>query len=108
MNYKELLDGIKDKSESGHLITIPENKHYRRFCGFVHFMPTTRAQCVKHLYQIKRGYDDLLMCGQWHPVEQFLNEFGYSGVYSLTKSGYMCRLLNISDYRGALKKKFDI
>lgn len=91
------------------LIEVGERSHYGSLVGKVVFMPTTKVQAQKHIKCINQGFfENLLMCGQWHSVEEFLNEFGFNGEYKLTKSGTMCRIQNTGDYVKALKMKFGI
>jgi|SRR5690606_1310064 len=108
LNINQINNIINDQHTS-ELITVSPRGHYSSFLGKIIFMPTTKAQAVKQIRHINNvGYDNLLMVGEYRSVEKFLNEFGFSGQYTLTKSRTMCRLENISDYVSALKNKFDI
>lgn len=92
------------------LSTYKPGEHYSIALGRLTFMPTTKAQAIRHISHIKnKGFHNLLMCGEWNSVEVFLNKHGFKGSYNLTKSGTMCRLDNMtSDYVSALKKEFNL
>lgn len=110
MNYAELntQSGISNQTPL-RFLSVKPNGHYMWALGKVTFMPSSVSQAIKHVRHINaNGYDNLLMCGEWHNVEEFLNKHGIKGDYKITKSGTMCRLENVSDYVTAIKKEFSI
>lgn len=108
LNINQVNSIINDTYTSD-MITVSPRGHYSSLLGKIKFMPTTKAQALRQIRHINSiGYDNLLMVGEYRSVEIFLNEFGFSGQYTLTKSQTMCRLENISAYVSALKNKFDI
>jgi hypothetical protein len=108
MNYAELTQRIVTDFTAG-LIKVAPRGHYAFFTGHVNFMPQSKAQAKAHINAINNlGFDNLLMVGQWHDLEQFLNKHGFQGDYNLTKSRTMCRLQNTTDYVTAIKMEFAI
>jgi hypothetical protein len=106
MNFQELTSKLQDSPME--LNTYKSGQHYNRALGHLTFMPTTLAQAKNQVRHIKNeSYDNLLMCGKWFPIEEFLNNNGFTGQYELTKSKTFCRLVNIQDYCSALKKQFN-
>ena len=108
LNIDQINEVINDKYTC-EMTTVPERGHYSQFLGKINFKPTTKAQAVKQIKYISNvGFDNLLMVGEYRSVERFLNDNGFKGQYTLTKSKTMCRLDNVSDYVSALEKQFGI
>ena len=109
MNYLELTQLSQFKFDRHGTIKIKSGNHYKGLLGKISFEPITKAQASRHIKEIeKNGADDLLMVGEWVGVEFLLNSYGFEGIYKLTKSKNMCRLVNYEDYVCALKEKFRI
>lgn len=103
----DITSALKDTRKE--MITFEAGQHYGFFLGKILFRPTTLAQAKKHIHAIRNtSFDNLLMCGEWLSVEEFLNENGFAGQYRFTKSGTMVRLENIQDYVQAIKNAFQI
>lgn len=108
LSITELNELVNNKTIASAL-KIEAGKHYGWALGKVNFIPSTQAQAKAQVKKVKNGdYDNLLMCGEWISLESFLNENGFTGEYQLTKSGSMCRLINIGDYLQAIKKAFSL
>lgn len=106
MNFQELTTKLQDSKSD--LITFKKGQHYDRLVGNLVFLPTSLAQAKNQVRHINnKSYKNILMCGQWFPLEDFLNRNGFNGQYEFTKSKTMCRLVNIQDYCLALKKEFN-
>lgn len=107
-NIQQVNEAINPQYTSP-MITASPRSRYSHLLGSVSFMPSSRAQAINHINHINTfGVDNLLMAGQHNAVEALLNQYGFSGQYTLTKSGTMCRLENVKDYVSALTKKFDL
>lgn len=107
LTFAELKETLKEENFGG--IFIEKGKHYGWAVGKIKFIPQTIQQAKAQVKTIKNGgYDDLLMVGAFNSVERFMNENGFEGSYSLTKSKTMCRLENVQDYVLAIKKAFEL
>ncbi len=106
MTHAELtqLEAFQGLSTPAH--KVAHGKHYAGLLGNLSFIPSTKAQAKRQITAINKGYNNLLMCGQWNDVEQLLSKHGLAGNYTLTKSKTMCRLDNVSDYLKAIKLEF--
>ena len=105
--FSDVTSKLKDTRSE--MIVIKNGKHIGWALSYVRFEPSTLAQAKRQIEALKSNTNNnLLMCGEWYGVEEFLNKFGFTGNYEFTKSGSMVRLENIADLISAIKIKFDI
>lgn len=105
MNAAEITTAVTEKVNGFTSLYVPKSgEHVGMLITLGRVFPITKAQ-AKKVYS-GAALDLLYNTDVEQLIEPLLNKHGLKGDYKVTKSGRNCRLVNMADFKKALKLEY--